>query len=135
MKSLIYLSGILLFISCGSSTDKSSKNDLSALKKEVMAIHDEVMPKMGDLRKTRKSILLLVDSVSTDSLKQAQLIQISDELDMPNEGMMQWMRQYEPNLQASEDSLWSYYSSQKSAIEEVSSKMNVVLKKGQEILK
>ena len=45
------LMAVLIF-SCGSSKEEQ----LDRLKADVLAVHDEVMPKMGELRKVEKSL-------------------------------------------------------------------------------
>ncbi|MEM8893706.1 MAG: hypothetical protein AAGC88_03950, partial [Bacteroidota bacterium] len=57
----------LAIVSCGDG----GKAEREALRDEVIAIHDEVMPKMGDLRKVRKSLEAMADTLATDSLNLA----------------------------------------------------------------
>lgn len=63
------------------------------LEKEVMEIHDEVMPRLGELNKDRKAlqeILKVTDEVTT---KQELLNAIAD-LEAAEEGMMVWMSEW-----------------------------------------
>ena len=64
MKNIAILSLSLLVVCCA----PSKKEELSSLKKEVMLIHDDAMPKMGELRSTQKRLLAMADSAGTDSL-------------------------------------------------------------------
>ena len=135
MKNPLLLATFFLLIACNPSAKKEGNRDLQGLKDEVMAIHDEVMPKMGELRKARKELMFLADSIVTiDSSKAQKMINAANELDRANEGMMVWMRQYEPQFEASEDSLWNYYANQKELIQKVSEEMFLELKKGQDLL-
>ena len=54
---------VLLIASCGG--DKP--NQINNLKDEVMGLHDEVMPKMGDLRKASKSLMMKAETLDSTS--------------------------------------------------------------------
>ena len=81
---LLFTLTILLLPSC---------REKSPLEIEVMAIHDEVMPKMGDLHVAKKSLRKLIVDTNTDSLNTIILDLITD-LDNADEGMMSWMHDY-----------------------------------------
>ncbi len=49
---LIIILGIFITASCSNK----KKDSVASLKEEVMALHDEVMPKMGELHKTQKRL-------------------------------------------------------------------------------
>lgn len=126
---LTYLLSILLLMACSTSTQKEERSseaasDLSVLKEEVLAIHDEVMPKMGDLRRARKNLLLQADSLmESDPDRAAMLTTIADELDAANGGMMVWMRGYEPDYDSTETATWAYFESQKVSVQRVKEDM------------
>ncbi|MEQ9402991.1 MAG: hypothetical protein RIM99_05355 [Cyclobacteriaceae bacterium] len=131
MKKLLFIP--LLIIAC--QTSKNEEVDLAALKDEVLEIHDEVMPKMGDLRRARKELMLLADSIQTiDSARAAELLIASDSIDMANEGMMNWMRNYEPTFEGTDEEILEYLTNQKEAIVEVKIKMITSLEIGKKLL-
>ncbi len=133
MKKFLLLP-LLVLLSCQSS--KKEEVDLKALKDEVFELHDEVMPLMGDLRRVRKSLMLQVDSIKeTDSERAEILTTVSDELNAANEGMMVWMRNFDPNFEGTDEETLKYLTDQKSSIQEVNKNMKESLKKGQELLK
>ena len=133
MKNLILLSVIFLF-ACQPAA-KKEEVDLKALKDEVFELHDEVMPKMGDLRRVRKSLMLLADSVqATDSLRASVLLTASNDLAAANEGMMEWMRNFDPDFEGTEAEILKYLTDQKAAIEQVNLNMKESLKRGEAIL-
>ena len=100
-----------------------------------MSIHDEVMPKMGELMKTSKALVLLADSIAEiDSLKASVFSAAAMEIDMANENMMNWMRSYEPEYEGSEKEILTYLEGQKVSIEKVKDDMENSLAKGKEIL-
>ena len=97
MKNIyLLIFGLCVIISC--NTEKKRED---ALYKEVMDIHDEVMPEMGKLRALSKSLQLNADSIMQDStqLDPEELVRIDSlikRLERANESMLQWMRDFEP---------------------------------------
>ena len=68
----------------------SSCREKSNLEKEVMEIHDEVMPKIGKLNKQRKQLKKALPSVSDASIKN-EIQQVIEALEKADDGMMDWM--------------------------------------------
>ncbi len=133
MKNLIPAVLVLMIFSCQGPQKKEV--DLKALKDEVFELHDEVMPKMGDLRRVRKGLMLQADSIkTTDSLLAAPLIKMADELNQANEGMMIWMRNFDPDFEGTDEEVLQYLTDQKTSITEVNKNMKEALMKGEELL-
>ena len=130
MKYLNLLFVVLLF-SCG----PSQQEELQTLKDEVIAIHDEVMPKMGELRKTRMALEALADSVIvSDSVRAQSLSAFASDIAAANEGMMQWMRNFEPEFEGTNEEIKAYLEEQKIAVTKVKDDMNASLASGKEAL-
>jgi uncharacterized protein YgfB (UPF0149 family) len=128
-----YLSfaALLLFFAC----EPGKSEAIRQIKKEALEIHDEVMPKMGELRRARKDLMLQADSlVDRDSVRAQLLMAASDEIAAANESMMNWMRNYDPEFDGTEDEQLDYFQKQKRSIEEVKRAMNESLAKGKEVL-
>jgi len=105
----------LALLACNSETEN--------LRSEVMAIHDEVMPKMDDIMK-EKSRLSALMSETEDSLKIIRIRTAMSELEAADEGMMQWMRQFKPEeFENDEDALIQYYQEEMVRIKEVKTNM------------
>lgn len=127
----------LAIVSCGDG----GKAEREALRDEVIAIHDEVMPKMGDLRKVRKSLEAMADTLATDSLNLADVEEmrvLAKEIEDANESMMAWMRQFEPGIMEDgtpHGEVMAYLKEQKEAIDKVKKDMLESLSKGQEAIK
>ncbi|MEM9546056.1 MAG: hypothetical protein AAGA77_08785 [Bacteroidota bacterium] len=69
----------------------------SALEVEVIAIHDEVMPKMGDMYKARKELRAIMEKTADESEKSV-IIKLINDLVNADEGMMTWMHEWKvPN--------------------------------------
>ncbi|SMD32109.1 hypothetical protein SAMN04488029_0449 [Reichenbachiella faecimaris] len=78
----------------------SEKKEQQALFDEVMLVHDEVMPKMGNLRALASELSQKADSLALDSLTDSseeinEMRSLSKKLKDANEGMMEWMRKFE----------------------------------------
>lgn len=130
MKKILLMLLVFVF-SCQSPND----GQVEDLKKEVMALHDEVMPKMGELRRTRKDLMLQADSLmQSDPERAAMLTTVSNNIADANEGMMDWMRNYEPAFEGTEDEIMIYLEEQKKSIQKVKEAMESSLAKGQEVL-
>lgn len=126
LKYLFFTPIFLLFSSCNPSDADSN----ALLKEEVIAIHDEVMPKMGELKSLQKEVLLKIDTLKADSTKNADEIQklqiLAQDLDTSFEGMFIWMRQFKSTYEEmSEDEITEYLLKQKELVE----KVNVDIKK------
>jgi hypothetical protein len=65
---------------------------------QIIGVHDEVMPKMGELMSLQKKALAQADSLyAQDSTATAQIESmrsLAGQLDQAYEGMFVWMRQY-----------------------------------------
>lgn len=106
---------ILIFATvtaCNKSEDKQK-----VMIDEVMAIHDEVMPKMDDIM-TLKSSLDSAIKVSPDSVKAKELYSA---LDSADNQMMDWMQAYNPDQVKgkSEEEVTKYYADKKAKISSV----------------
>lgn len=64
---------------------------------EVMAIHDEVMPKMDDLRRYKKDFQAeIANSTTITEARKTQLESSIVMLDSASDGMWKWMRDFNP---------------------------------------
>lgn len=139
MKTLfpVMLLSFLLFTACG-ETKKSAKDQLYD---KVMAVHDEIMPKMGDISKYKKQLKEKIDELTAagsdanvekiDELKKAL-----EGLENSHEEMMGWMREFDNNFEGMvEKEVLDYLKKQKEKIETVGKTTNDALGVAEEILK
>jgi hypothetical protein len=113
MKKLIVVLGLLATLSaCSDARQKLA----DTLDKEVMQIHDEVMPQMSKVLAYKKQINQKLDSCQNQACKDS-LQQISYLLTRADEDMMQWMRTFEhpEGLDTAE----AYLGAQKDAVVKV----------------
>lgn len=96
------LFAIAIFTSCGKSNSSEQAEETAAtsedeLYQKVMAVHDEVMPKMNDIYKLKKQLKEEIES-SPDLVEERkqEIENRIKQLDEASEGMMQWMRNFSP---------------------------------------
>ena len=125
-----------IFQSCGKSQVESNKK----LREEVIAVHDEVMPKMGQLKTLEKSSLQLAEELANssepDSAKILALKELAGELDQAYEGMFVWMRQYDVEDGAkTPEEVKTYLEEQMKKVTLVNEEIKSVLQKADSLLK
>lgn len=118
--SLFFLSTLL--VSCADPQEKK----VQELKKVTIALHDEVMPRMGEITELSTDLKDLREELKADTTDSAinEIGVINDRiksLDDAYEGMMQWMADYEPRFEEEHpmDSAVVYYEQQRTYIERV----------------
>lgn len=75
-----------LFLSCGETTRSKGADKM----KEVMALHDDVMPKMSQVSKLVAELKSLADSTETNPAYSEAIV----ELQKAHTGMMNWMKDF-----------------------------------------
>lgn len=127
---------VVFFQACG-----PNQKDLNLEKRaEVIAIHDEVMPKMGQLKSLEKKALQRADELAAmdtvDSVQVETLKNLAVELDQAYEGMFVWMRQYETDdKDRTPEEVKIYLEEQMVSVSEVNRIMKDVLTKADSVLK
>jgi hypothetical protein len=134
--ALLLLSALLVGTQCGRVTEKSSDDNGSeadvnkVLYNEVMDIHDEVMPKMGELsgvkRRLQEKIKNTPDMPEATKQELESTIQY---IDSANHMMMEWMHLFQPDSLKG-DELKTYLESEKERVTQVKKAMLDALEKG-----
>ena len=104
----------------------------------VMKVHDEVMPKMGELNRLKREVEeKLADNSLSASTKQAGQ-QIVSQLENAGEGMMGWMsnlkKPADMRADMDNDAIMSYLSAQQGEISKVSTDITVVIREAKNFL-
>lgn len=88
----------LTVLSCGEKTghEHTENSPNQALYEEVMGIHDEVMPRMNDLYRAKTSLQAKLESPGLPEAEQLEIRNKIALVDSASEGMMSWMRQFDP---------------------------------------
>lgn len=129
---------ILLFLLMSLFACKSPSDDaaVAEMHRQVMEVHDEVMPKMGDIYKTKKRLkALLTEHIeSADSTRSNLLIAIKN-LEDADDGMMQWMSDFKSGYKGKTDQeTIAYLKSEKDKISQVSLDMKTAIANGQKLI-
>jgi hypothetical protein len=129
MKVLVKVTAIILvtlFMSC-----ESKDKEIETLKTETMAVHDEVMPKMDDIMKLKKSLKEIEDSTAQD-----EIMKLVIALEESDKAMMNWMRNYDPKMEGmTDDEKIEYLKNKKASIEKVSEQMKSSISASESYLK
>ena len=136
--SILLLVIVALLFSC---TEKKQGNSHEKLMEGVMAVHDAVMPKMGDIMKYKKQIGEKIQELKTageeanqDAISKLQ--QVSDDLDASHKQMMDWMHEFNSDFEGmTEEDIAKYLNDEKAKIEQVGQLTENTLKEALEILR
>jgi len=122
---------LFLLILCFGACKQLSKQEkeLEALHKTVMSIHDDVMPKINDIRKLSKKIR------KGENANDSTFIEMNKKLQQEDDAMMDWMKQYDkPNFKNYEEAK-TYLLDQKIKIEKVRNGMLTVIDAAENLIK
>lgn len=115
--------------SCGSG----GKSEEETLREQVIAIHDEVMPKMGQLKSFEKEALQKAENMESsengNEAKIEELKALAYDLDQAYDQMFVWMRSYAEGTdkEMSEEELRDFLDEQMISVKEVRDQINGVL--------
>ena len=71
----------------------SACKEKSTIEADVIAIHDEVMPKMGALHVAKKELKKILEVTEEESVK-TEISKMISNLENADEGMMEWMHKW-----------------------------------------
>ncbi len=113
----------LFLIHC--SSDKK-RSQIDELEKEVMDIHNKVMPGMGEVARLKDELEKKKESLDSMATEQAQAINdLLLELSAANDGMMNWMRNYSGDFtEMAREDVKKYLEDQKKAISDVQDRIS-----------
>lgn len=128
MRKFLIGAGLIALIgACGNP----QLEKVEALKKEAIAVHDEVMPRMGEIHDWSTKLKELKKSIAEDTNDSAteiknEVVHLVVMLDSADEAMMSWMHDYEVAYEKEHpaDSAIVYYEHQIKLISEVKQLMN-----------
>lgn len=96
--SLFVILSVVLIATISCDSEKKVEQELYD---QVMAAHDEVMPEMGSLMKLSKQLRAKSDSLNelgdlSGEEAQEEIQKLIKDLEDAGDGMMRWMREFEP---------------------------------------
>ncbi|MFS4454648.1 hypothetical protein [Maribacter sp. 2304DJ31-5] len=132
-----YFSLLLVLISFGSCKEEK-KADVPTQMEQVMAIHDEVMPKMGTLGKLAGKLKPMADSLGPES-PQAKAL---NNLQEANKVMMDWMQGFGNRFDSEEilegktlsEEKQKWLDEEEEKVKEVKNKINSSIAKAKSLL-
>ena len=139
MKTSIQLITIFLFIlsACGTQENKNNSNTTVSADElrnnsyqEVIALHDEVMPKMQNIISLQERIQIRIDSLTEIDSTLAvleELTKLNNDLAGADKSMMDWMHKFNSKINSndvSDEVAMTYLEEQKVKILEVKERMN-----------
>ena len=138
MKSTIslFIIAVLFSMSCGDDNKKAKDQ----LYDKVMAVHDEIMPKMGDITKYKKQLTVMIDELieagrEENEARIAELKKAVEDLENSHDGMMNWMRAFDNDFEGKvHEEVMEYLEDQKTRIEKVGKETNTALKNAEKLL-
>jgi hypothetical protein len=127
----------LVALSCGTKTEQhhdhqhnhSAAGFGDALYDEVMKVHDEVMPKMNDIYTLKEELKKqLANSPDMMDEKRKELEARIANLEAASEGMMRWMREFNPPADSlGEEAMKKYLEGEMEKVKRVREGINNVL--------
>lgn len=125
-----------LLQSCGNKQVEANEK----FREEVIAVHDEVMPKMGQLKSLEKTALQMIEELSRSPEPNQERIDalktLAAELDQAYEGMFVWMRQYEvEDGEKNPEEVKAYLEEQMVKVTKVNEDIKNVLNKADSLIK
>lgn len=132
----LIFSSFLFLNACGPKGP--SENEI--LREEVVAVHDEVMAKMGRLKSLERKALEKVEELESmeplDSAKVQEYKALAYDLNHAHDSMFEWMHQYEPkDGDQSKEQIKEYLDNQMILVTEVNVEIKEALAKADELLK
>ncbi|WP_339877225.1 hypothetical protein [uncultured Algoriphagus sp.] len=120
-------------------TNACGPADNVKLRQEVIAVHDEVMPKMAQLKSLERKALKKAEELesgdTTDSVKVEQYKALGYDLAHGYDSMFDWMHQYDiEDGDRTEEELKTYLDSQMVLVKDVNEEIKKALEKADKLL-
>ena len=132
---------LFLFFSCKQAEKPAAAaNDTKALEDQLMAIHDEVMPKLTDMQTLSADLRKIKSAIPENSegkiVSPDGLDQNIEALRLAEQGMWDWMKQYHDQRDSvPADQLKPFLDHQMELLKSVQNGVNTSITKAQEWLK
>ena len=128
----------LLFAACTNDHQhQNSQSNYNELEEKVMAVHDEVMPKMGQMKVLKKQLGAAKDSLARQKPANDSLIQILqsriEALEQADRAMWDWMHQYKVPTHEDDSAIVAYLEDEMKRVTEVKEKMLQSIEQGKSL--
>ncbi len=130
---LLSLGFILAFAACKNENKESE----TLLNQEIMKVHDEVMPKMGEINRLKRQLSAYKDEVPDDNAAMKDsLINAILLLAKTEDNMNDWMSGYKyPNPDMKHDEMMKYLTGQQDTIKQINNDVFMTIAIGNGLLK
>lgn len=134
---------ILTLAACGKSSHHEHQDSANAgsdpnqaLYEEVMAVHDEVMPKSGQIYQLKKDLQeKITKSANLSDDRKKEIEQTIAELDSADHAMMDWMHKFQPSADSTnQEAAREYLENEMERIKKVKDLIEISLQKAKEEL-
>lgn len=139
MKKVIGLVLLAIFtFACGGGFDAKVEEG------KILDVHDEVMPKLGEVMSLKRQVLAKATEIEADNPGAEILDELRDlagELDAAREGMMKWMNDWAKgkedhvNRTSSEEEQKAFFAAEMALVTKVKEDINSSIAAAKEILK
>lgn len=134
--SFLILLFSMLVLACANPLIETNKE----MRAQIIEVHDEVMPKIGQLMSLEKKALAQADSLFTQDSTATTDIEamrsLAGQLNQAHEGMFVWMRQYSLDEEGkTPEELKTYLDEQLVKVNQVNADIKVALKQAASKLK
>lgn len=115
----------------------ASKQMQDSLWQQMMNVHDEVMPQMGEMNRVSQDLKAKAAELE-DEAQSEPIEEVAESLDQAHEGMMEWMSNLQPldkvRAEMGTDEVNSYLKAETEKIAKVKEDMMTSLAKGKAVL-
>lgn len=131
---LSIITSFLLTTGISSCTSSKAESEVEKMYKEVMIIHDEVMPEMSTIQRLKKQISK-VDTSSLVDLSPDILMNQITQLEKADNAMMDWMASFKkPKKDTPQEIAIAYLYEEKKSITEVKNIMLTSIADGKKLM-
>jgi len=123
---LLSTHGLLIFFLVIIGCENKDKIQEEQLQKEVLEVHDELMPRMQDIEQLKRELEERKETLDSLADEQVALFnELINQLSESGESMMDWMRNYSQEYkEMKHDEIMDYLDDQKEKVEEAKEKIN-----------
>jgi hypothetical protein len=127
MKKLLF-AGLVVLAACTGQSEKDECTSDECLKQQaydkVIAVHDEVMPKLGQISDLKRKLEEFTRG-SIDSVTANEYIKLMQDLDAADESMWVWMRAFKSDIEELPlDSALNYLELEQAKVDKVAENIN-----------
>ncbi len=131
-KFLWFLTAALLIYAC-----QGKQPQQETLFREVIEVHDAVMPRMGELMQLQQTLIERIEKLQQDSTQNqdsiAHLTALKEDVQQADRSMMEWMRAFDSEMEGmSQDEKITYLQQEQKKVESLRDEINTAISHAQE---